>query len=91
MKIIRVKVKPMARASVLREGDDGVWLADVQAPPVDGKANAELIALVAAHFGSRKSAVTIARGATARIKRVAIDVALDEPRGAASAPASRRR
>jgi hypothetical protein len=32
MKIISVKVRPNARASALREGEDGVWLADVQAP-----------------------------------------------------------
>ncbi|HEY7902731.1 MAG TPA: DUF167 domain-containing protein [Casimicrobiaceae bacterium] len=91
MKIISVKVRPNARASALREGEDGVWLADVQAPPIDGKANAELIALVAAHFGSRKAVVAIARGASARVKRVAIDIAPGEPRGAASAPISRRR
>ena len=42
------------------------------APPVDGKANAELIALVAREFGCAKSAVDIATGAGARIKRVRI-------------------
>jgi hypothetical protein len=69
---IRVKVKPNARTSSLREGDDGVWLAQLKSPPVDGKANAELIELVAAHFGVPKSRVVVARGAGARIKRVDI-------------------
>jgi hypothetical protein len=31
MKIIGVKVRQDARASVLRAGDDGVWLADSRA------------------------------------------------------------
>ena len=69
---IRVKVKPNARASTLIEGDDGVWQAQLKSPPVDGKANAELVALVAAHFGVPKSRVVVARGAGARIKRVDI-------------------
>ena len=42
------------------------------APPVDGKANAELIALVAREFGCAKSAVDIATGAGGRIKRVRV-------------------
>ena len=38
---------------------DGTWLATLKAPPVDGKANAELIALVARQFGQPKSRVSI--------------------------------
>ena len=45
---------------------------DMAAPPVDGKANAELVALVAREFGCTRSAVEIATGAGARIKRVRI-------------------
>jgi len=39
---------------------------------VDGKANAELIGLVAERFGVPKSRVRIARGAGSRYKRVEI-------------------
>lgn len=67
-----VKVKPGARGSSLQQQADGSWLAQVQSPPVDGKANAELIALVAREFGCAKSAVVVATGAGARIKRVRI-------------------
>ena len=42
------------------------------APPVDGKANAELIALVAQHFGCRKADVTIKAGAGGRMKLVTV-------------------
>jgi uncharacterized protein (TIGR00251 family) len=70
--ILQVKVKPNARASSLTREADGTWTARVQAPPVDGKANDELIRLVAAHFGCAKSAVTIKSGASGRLKRIEI-------------------
>jgi len=72
VKTIAVKVKPNARASALEEAD-GVWLAQLKSPPVDGKANAELIALVAERFGCRKNQVTIKAGAGGRMKLVRID------------------
>lgn len=73
MATIQVKVKPNAKTSVLELQEDGTYLASVKASPVDGKANAELISLVARHFGCPKSAVTITAGASSRIKRIAID------------------
>ena len=44
----------------------------VAAPPVDGAANAALIALLAKQFGLPKSAVTLVSGATARTKRISL-------------------
>jgi uncharacterized protein (TIGR00251 family) len=44
----------------------------LKSPPVDGKANAELIELVAEQFGCRKSAVSIKAGASGRRKMVQI-------------------
>jgi uncharacterized protein (TIGR00251 family) len=74
-KLIQVKVKPQARASVLQQEEDGTWTAQLKSPPVDGKANAELIGLVAKHFGCRKAEVTIKSGAAARLKLVKIEAA----------------
>ena len=73
MAIIQVKVKPNARVSDLREADDGTWLAQIKSPPVDGKANDELIGLVAQHFGRRKSQVSVKVGGTGRVKLVKIE------------------
>lgn len=70
--ILQVKVKPNARASSLTQEVDGTWTARVKAPPVDGRANEELIRLVAAHFRCPKSAVTIRSGASGRTKRIDI-------------------
>jgi uncharacterized protein len=72
MKTIQVKVKPNAKVSALEHTEDGTWLARIKSPPVDGKANQELISLVAEQFGVRKSAVTIKSGASARMKLVQI-------------------
>lgn len=72
MKTLQVKVKPNARISSLEE-TDGMWLAQLKSPPVDGKANAELIALLAEKFGCRKAQVTIKSGAGGRMKLVRID------------------
>lgn len=71
-RFIRVKVKPNARASTLEEQPEGLWLARLKAPPVDGKANAELIELVAKRFGCARSAVSIKSGAGGRMKLVKI-------------------
>lgn len=73
MRILKVKVKPGARMVGLSQVADGTWQASVKEPPVDGKANAALIALVAAHFGVRKSQVSIRSGAAGRMKLVQIE------------------
>lgn len=72
MKTIQVKVKPNARVSELEELSDGSWVARVKAPPVDGKANLELVTLIARHFGVRKAQVSIKSGASGRLKLVRI-------------------
>jgi uncharacterized protein (TIGR00251 family) len=72
MAVIQVKVKPNARVSSLERADDGTYLAQIKAPPVDGKANAELIALVARQFGCARSAVHIKVGGAGRIKLVTV-------------------
>lgn len=71
-RVIQIKVKPNSRASWLEQNDDGTWLAQIKAPPVDGKANEELMALVANHFGCRKSEVSIKSGGSSRTKLVQI-------------------
>ena len=71
-KLIQVKVKPNSRASLFEQRDDGTWLAQIKSPPVDGKANEELLSLVAKHFKCRKSNVLIKSGGSSRIKLIQI-------------------
>ncbi|MAS92402.1 MAG: hypothetical protein CMO55_04330 [Verrucomicrobiales bacterium] len=72
MKRIEVKVKPNARESSLTQGEDGNWVARLKSPPVDGKANRELIALVAKKFGVAKRQIVIRIGAGSRLKQIQI-------------------
>ena len=70
--ILQVKVKPRARVSELSQAPDGTWIAKLKSPPVDGKANEELIALVAERFHCQKAAVEIKAGASGRMKLVKV-------------------
>jgi uncharacterized protein (TIGR00251 family) len=72
-RVIQIKVKPQSRVSALSQDEEGNWVAQIKSLPVDGKANEELIALVAKQFGCAKSRVSIKSGAASKIKRVLID------------------
>ncbi len=67
---ITIRAKPRSSQSRLTLLPDGTYTAHLQAGPVDGAANDELVRLVAKHFAVPRSAVTIATGATGRTKFV---------------------
>jgi uncharacterized protein len=71
--LLQIRVKPRSRTSELLRESDGTWVARVKAPPADGRANQELIALVAAHLKCPKAAVSIKSGTTRRLKIVKVD------------------
>jgi uncharacterized protein (TIGR00251 family) len=71
---LQVKVKSRAKRSAFLQQSDGSWVAQLRSPPVDGKANEELLALVAEHFHCRKSAVFIKSGASSRVKLISVEV-----------------
>ncbi len=71
--LFQIKVKPQSRVSSLVQSEDGQWLANIKSLPVDGKANEELMALVAKQFGCAKSKVSIKSGASSRTKLVRVD------------------
>lgn len=73
MTVLTVQVKPNARQQKAICLDDGSWLLHLKAPPQDGKANQELVALLAKALGISKTQVHIKSGHTARIKRVEIN------------------
>ncbi|OUC13373.1 MAG: hypothetical protein B0A82_17995 [Alkalinema sp. CACIAM 70d] len=72
MVILQIKVKPNAKQQKLEQQADGSWLAHLKSPPVDGKANTELIKLLAQRFAVPKSQVTIKSGGAAKLKLVEI-------------------
>lgn len=76
---VTLRVQPGAsRDRVVGQHGDG-WKIAVQAPPVDGKANAACIALLAELCGVAKSQVVLVHGAASRTKTFEIaEVAADE-------------
>lgn len=69
---IAVRVTPRGGRDVLAAGTSDHFAARLAAAPVDGKANAALLALVAATFGVPRRAVSLIAGDTARLKRLRI-------------------
>ena len=69
---IAVKVTPNARADELRGFAGDTLLVRLNAPPVDGKANAALVRFVAKYLDLPRSAVAIAHGASGRNKLLVV-------------------
>ena len=78
---IRLRVVARARKTELAGARDDELLVRLNAPPVDGAANEELVSFLASVLGVPRRGVTIVSGARSRHKRVhvaAINVAVAE-------------
>jgi hypothetical protein len=69
-----VKVKPNSKAPRIVEEENGSLTVYLKSPPVDGRANEELIKTLADKYEVPKSHVTIKSGLCARHKLVEIDM-----------------
>lgn len=70
--VLSVQVQPRAGRNTIA-GPHGEHLKiRLAAPPVEGRANAELVAFLAQEFGVRREDVEILRGDTARRKLVRV-------------------
>ena len=69
---IAVKVQPGARKNSIIGYSDSVLRVKIAAPPVEGKANKELIAYLSNILDVRKSAINIEKGQTSRNKLISI-------------------
>jgi uncharacterized protein (TIGR00251 family) len=79
--LIDVRVIPRAGRSGVAGTRDGALLVRLNAAPVEGAANAELVEVIAKTLGVPKRSVTIVAGARSRQKRVGIvGVSFDEAR-----------
>jgi uncharacterized protein len=72
MTIFTVKVKPNSKQQSIQEQPDGSLMVHLKSPPVDGKANQELIVLLAKKFNLSKSSIAIKSGFSSRNKLVEI-------------------
>jgi len=76
MAILKIKVKPNSHKQNIQEEPDGSLIISLKSPPIDGKANEELIKLLAKKFDIPKSQITIKSGSSSRNKL--IDLPLSE-------------
>lgn len=67
-----MRVTPRASRDSFVAGTEEHFAARLAAPPVDGAANAALMALIAKAFDVPKRAVTLLAGETARFKRLGV-------------------
>ncbi|MDP2314299.1 MAG: DUF167 domain-containing protein [Pseudomonadota bacterium] len=71
--ILGVQVKPNARQSrVIGWADERTVILAIAAPPVDGKANDEVVRFLAATLGLPRTSVALARGASGRVKHLSL-------------------
>ncbi len=70
--IFDVRVVPRASKSEVVGELDGALKVRLASPPVDGAANAELVKLLAKHFGVAKGDVEIIAGTASKSKRVRV-------------------
>ena len=76
--VIDVRVIPRAGKSGIAGTRGDALLVRLNAPPVDGAANAELIEVLADALGVPKRAVSIVSGERSRHKRVRIEGVTDQ-------------
>lgn len=76
--VLSLHIQPGAkRTEVVGPHGDALKIR-LAAPPVDGKANAALLAFVAAKLGAGRTAVELVSGQTSRAKRVRVARATPE-------------
>jgi len=68
-----VQVHPNARRNEIKGLVEDVLHISIAAPPVEGKANRELIEFLSGLLGIGKSNITIEKGATSRRKVIVIE------------------
>jgi uncharacterized protein (TIGR00251 family) len=70
--VLNIRVVPRASKTAVQGVLGDALKIRLQAPPVDGKANAALVEFLADTLGISKSDVTLLSGETGRVKRVLI-------------------
>jgi uncharacterized protein len=71
--LVNIRVKPRTSRNCIEGFSGDVLVVALTAPPVDGEANQQLIALVAKALKVGRSTVSIVRGETSRDKLIRIE------------------
>jgi len=70
---LTVRAHPGSRQTRVEKLREGEFKVHVQAHPVKGEANREIVAALADYFGLSASRIRIVRGEKSRVKRVALE------------------
>jgi len=84
---LEVEVAPRSRKPGVVGRRGGALRVRVASPPEGGRANKELVALVARFLGVRRGAVSVVRGATSRRKLLEVEGLAEDELAAALARA----
>lgn len=71
---LHVKVKPNSKQQKIEETIDGSLIISLKSPPVDGKANQELIQLLAEKYQVPQSRIVLKTGIRSKTKLVEIQM-----------------
>lgn len=71
--ILNLHIQPGAKKTEIVGPHGEALKIRLAAPPVDGKANAALLAFIAAKLGVGKAAVRLVSGQASRVKRIRIE------------------
>jgi uncharacterized protein len=66
-------VKPNSKQQKIEAGEGDLWTVHLKSSPIEGKANAELIELLAKFLKVPQSSIQIRSGQTSRFKRIEIN------------------
>jgi uncharacterized protein len=75
--LLSVRVHPAARRAKIEKLGPRDYKVHVTAPPEKGRANQEVLEALASHLGLPVSRLRLVRGASSRIKIVAVDAGDD--------------
>jgi len=69
---LTIQVHPNAKRNEVLGFEEGILRLKIAAPPVEGKANKELISFLSKTLGTSKSSITIDHGHISKVKIVTI-------------------
>jgi uncharacterized protein (TIGR00251 family) len=70
--VLSVRITPGARRNAVSAFREGVWHIKIAAPPVEGRANDELVAYLGRLLDVRRGAISVVKGHASRSKLVSV-------------------
>ena len=71
--MLELRVTPGARHNSVKAFSEGAWQLKIAAPPVEGKANEELISYLSGILSLRKSSFHLIKGESSRHKLLSVE------------------